>query len=448
MPKTQAASSPFKLLLSSDRAAVVAGTDHTLTVLVRLQAPEPPPNAQPRQPLHLALVLDRSGSMAGEPMQEARNCARYVVDNLAPNDWATVIAFDDEVECVAPLGPVGDKLALRAAIASIDTAGSTNLHGGWLTGAEQLMLGIAEPGVHRVILLSDGNANAGETELEAIAGQCRDRARSGISTSTYGLGRDFNEDLMLAMAKAGRGNAYYGETAADLADPFQSEFALLTSLCARGLVIKVNAPAEVGVTMLNDCEPVEGEVHAWKLPDIAFGSEAWSLLQLVIPATLSAASSPMQLPLSIAVQAAQSGSTPLFMMSTLPALPVVTADAWAALSPDELVARRMLEVAAGDLLEAVRTALGDGDWAAAEALLTQAETRFGENPWTLEIIATVRRLVNKRDDRMARKEAAYARAFASGRLAFPGERPDRAGEEDIPSFLRRKGEQGKGNNTF
>lgn len=259
MPNTNNTSSVFQLLLTPEKAALVAGGPTTLRVLVRVQAPDLPPGTVKRAPLHLALVLDRWGSMSGAPLEEAKRCARHIVDNLAPGDRAAIFAFDDDITCVAPLTPAVQKLVLATALSSIGSGGRTNLHGGWRAGADELARQLAGDGVHRVILLSDGCANAGETDLETIAGECKALEQRGVSTSTYGLGNDFNEALMLAMAGAGRGNAYYGQTAADLAEPFAAEFALLTSLCARGLVLKVNAPANVGVKLRNDYDPVEGE---------------------------------------------------------------------------------------------------------------------------------------------------------------------------------------------
>jgi Ca-activated chloride channel family protein len=87
----------------------------------------------------------------------------------------------------------------------------------------------------RVILLSDGQANEGLTDAAAIAAQCAEWAARGVTTSTYGLGNSFNEELMVAMARAGGGNHYYGDTAEDLMDPFQQELELLGNLCLRDL---------------------------------------------------------------------------------------------------------------------------------------------------------------------------------------------------------------------
>jgi Ca-activated chloride channel family protein len=192
---SDASGSSFQITVSPLRCGLVAGRDNTVTALVRVQAPSPPPGGTTaREALHLALVLDRSGSMSGQPLEEAKRCARGIVDALAPNDRACVIVFDDEVECVAALAPVGDGVALRATLAAIDSGGSTNLHGGWHTGPSALAGSLAASGVHRAILLSDGCANHGETELEHITMQCRDLAKAGVSTSTYGLGHSFNED--------------------------------------------------------------------------------------------------------------------------------------------------------------------------------------------------------------------------------------------------------------
>jgi Ca-activated chloride channel family protein len=441
MPKANDSAAPFSLLLTPGRSTVPAGRPSTLQLLVRVQAPAAPAGVR-RPPLHLALVLDRSGSMSGQPLDEAKRCARHILDSLAAEDRVAIFAFDDTADCIAPLTPAADKLALATALATIESGGCTNLHGGWSAGADALAARLAGTDVHRVVLLSDGCANEGETRLEPITGQCKAFAQKGVSTSTYGLGRDFNEELMLAMAAAGRGNAYYGQTAADLADPFAEEFALLTSLAARGLVLKVKAPAGVAVRLRNDYPPVDGEPLAWQLPDLAFAAEAWALLEVDVPA---AETPVLDVPLTLSVQAAAQDATPLYLIGALPSLPVVAPDAWEASPVDASVARRAIELDAADALLAVRDAVSAGDWALARELVDAAAARYAGHPWAAAILATMRRLVARQDARLVAKESLFARRKLNVRLAAHEEGSwDAASERGIPAFLRRKREQGRG----
>jgi len=103
-----------------------------------------------------------------------------------------------------------------------------------------------------VILLSDGCANHGLLDHDQIYAQCAELARAGVSTSTYGLGHGFNEELMIGMARHGQGSSYYGQTADDLMDPFREEFELLNALCARRLRLEIAPAAGVKAKMLND----------------------------------------------------------------------------------------------------------------------------------------------------------------------------------------------------
>jgi Ca-activated chloride channel family protein len=138
-----------------------------------------------------------------------------VVGKLRPTDAVSLVQFDNRVQRLWPAVPLGDGAPLRAAIAGIHSGGNTHLHGGWREGADTLA-DVAGTGLKRVILLSDGQANEGLTDAAAIAAQCAEWAARGVTTSTYGLGNSFNEELMVAMARAGGGNHYYGDTAEDL----------------------------------------------------------------------------------------------------------------------------------------------------------------------------------------------------------------------------------------
>jgi Ca-activated chloride channel family protein len=443
LPTVDTSAPPLQLILTSERPALAHGQDNTLRILVRIQAPDLPGGDASRDPLHLALVIDRSGSMSGEPLTQATRCARHIVDQLGALDRVAVYAFDDEIEQMAPLTGCADLTTLRVALDGIEPGGSTNLHGGWRAAADELAAKLAGTDIHRVILLSDGCANHGETDLERITGQCHDMAKLGVTTSTYGLGRHFNEDLMLAMAKAGRGNAYYGDTAADLAEPFAAEFALLTSLFARGLVLKVNAPNGSGFRIRNDYERVADGIPAWKLPDLPFASEAWAVLEFTIPAALCLGDA-LSLPLTVSIEAAGRGSSPVFLMAAMPPLAVVDVKAANAMEPDSLVARRIEELDAADSLKQMRDALSEGDWRRTNVVLENARKRFSGHEWAASILAGMARLVRDRDIHRSRKEASFAAYSMNRRLSARDENTSLGADADAPPYLRRKSEQGKG----
>lgn len=427
-----------KLIITPRRPAILADFPGTVDVLVRVQAPDMPAGAQPqRSPLHLALVIDRSGSMAGQPLAEARRAAALVVDGLAAQDRASLVAYDDDVNTLVPLTGMADKATLKRAIERIDSGGSTNLHGGWIGGAESLAAATAAGVVSRVILLSDGCANKGITQPETIYAQCRELAAAGVTTSTYGLGRHFNEDLMIGMSRAGQGNSYYGQTAEDLMDPFREEFALLNALYGRRLVLEVETAESVRGEVLNGYEPV-GDA-GWQLPDLAYGAEAWALVRLTVsgrPATAD----PVAL-MSASVRYVDLGGEPRAVQPVPLALPAVSAAAYGSVLEDELVARRAGELEAARLQQEARAAAQRRDWASVDGFVAQTRALGDANPWLGDVAGELGALARSRDELMFIKETAYSSARMSTRLAPSAESLDSRAAG--PSYLRRKRSQGK-----
>ena len=432
-----------RLIVTPLRSALIAGHDNQLQVLVRLQAPDnAPPGAPARSPLNLALVIDRSGSMAGKPLHEAIACARFVVDRLDARDRVALVSFDHRVQLLAPALAASDRAALHAALDGVFEGGNTNLHGGWREGAGQLAELAGAQSLSRAILLSDGNANAGLTDPGEIASQCEAFAAAGVTTSTYGLGRQFNEELMVAMARAGGGNSYYGDTADDLFEPFDQEFSLLSSLWARAPRLVVQAAPGVQVAMLNGYAGVASEAGAaWRLPDVAYGSEAWALLRLTVSRDALGAADPVPL---LSVRAAGSGmdGASIDLGPVALALPALPADAWAAVAEDELVSRRAAELDAAALLRSARNEASHGNWVAVDSLVGDAKARFAGNPWVAEILRSLEALAASQDRETFMKEALYSSARMSARLAQKLELAA-MDESDKAAYLRRKKAQGK-----
>lgn len=263
--------------------AVPRGEPCTLDVLVRVQSPElDQPRAMP--PLNLSIVLDRSGSMAGEKLDFAKAAARQAVALLGAKDRLHLVSFGDEVDTVATGAGPEDHDALMLAIDWLVADGSTALHGGWARGVS-LLRGPCEPGaISRVLLASDGQANRGERRPEVIAHQVQRESAEGISTSALGVGRDFNEDLLEAMARAGDGEYHFVETPAQLPAIFEAELRSLTRTYGRRCSLGFTAADGVRITdVLNDLDRTS--TGRMKLPNLVHGRGLEVLVRLELSPT-------------------------------------------------------------------------------------------------------------------------------------------------------------------
>lgn len=428
------------VLLMPRRAGLRDGEDNVVEILLRVQAPDAPPADTPaRPPQALALVIDRSGSMSGQPLAEAVRAASHVAARLRANDSVSVVEFDHRVRCLLPAIPLGDGEAMRQALAGIQAGGNTDLHGGWREGARTLEE-LPPTGLRRVILLSDGCANAGETNDERIVAEVQRLAAQGITTSTYGLGRNFNEDLMVAMGRAGGGNSYYGERAEDLHEPFERELDLLANLCLQRVTASVQAPDGVEVAWLNDL-PVDGEGR--RLPDLAWGAEAWAVLRLTVPRTSLPAVGRSLPVLRVEVTAQTLDGEPVRLERTGLSLTVLPPAEFDLLPQDRLVLRRLAELQAAELLAQMSRAAGRGQWDQVDELLQTAQQRFAEHEWLAGMLGAMKELALRRDEKRTMKEALYSSRQLRTRLSAKEELLRREAEGASPSFLRRKDLQGR-----
>ena len=211
------------------------------------------PRRKARGALSLGLVLDRSGSMAGAKLNLARQGALRAVQSLGPDDRLSLVAYSDEavvlLDAAAAEEPV--KHAAEQALQDLWSGGNTDLCSGWLRGCEQVGLGLADGRMGRCLLLTDGLANIGLTDRPTIVRHAAELRRRGVTTSTLGVGRDFDELLLREMAEAGGGNFYFAEAAAQIADFIAGETGDALRVAVRDATLVVDLPPGASLSCPN-----------------------------------------------------------------------------------------------------------------------------------------------------------------------------------------------------
>ncbi len=252
----------------SDRRFIRSAHRSERFVLVELEAPSSPRTAQ-RDPLNVAFVIDRSGSMSGSKLDLARQAVETAVERLLPTDRFAVVAYDDRVDVVVETTPASREAKAMAVnrLRSIDARGSTNLGEGWLRGAEQVARAQAAgngPSLNRVLVLTDGLANQGMTDPAELTRHAAELRARGVTTTTFGVGEDFDESLLQSMADAGGGHFYFIADAAQIVDLIASEVGELLEIVARDATIEVTAPDGIGVVVDGLSRfPVEARGNRW-----------------------------------------------------------------------------------------------------------------------------------------------------------------------------------------
>jgi len=428
------------------RAGLPFGGDTSQHVLVKVTQRGSLGSAPPRRlPLNLALVIDRSGSMAGRPLEEAKRCGSMVLDALDEADRLAIVAYDQRAEVCFPSVLVTDKAAIRASIDSIRSGGSTDLHGGWVAGAGEVVQFAVDSGVSRVLLLSDGCANVGVTAPSVITRHCGEMAAQKITTSTYGLGAGFNEDLMTEMARAGQGQAHYGRTADDLSDPFLQELDMLRALVARDLRLHLTPASGVRATVLNRYQ--FEELHGtFRLPDLAEGAEVWALVRLDIDegAMHELGSTVRLVSASLSFMGSDGGYQKCDPVES--ELNVVSPDVHDAMSADDQVVARLREVTVAGLADEARLAARRRDWDRVDVLTTRMLEEAGNHEWVIRSVNSLRAFARDRDLESFSKEAHYKSNTFRNRMSRPDDAStewSEAEEAMAPSYLRKKTEEGR-----
>ena len=404
----------------------------TATLLLNLVTPTTGQKSD-RLPVDVAFVLDRSGSMGSDKLALAKQAILSAITRLTDRDRIALVAYDHEVDTLLPLLPAtaATRQTLRSVLNLVDARGSTNLSGGWLRGCGELAdavgagaTGQAAERVHRAILLTDGQANQGIVDPDELATHAQELRRRGITTTTLGVGIDFDGPFLSQLAEAGGGTFAFIEHPGELAAFFATELDELVSIAARAVSVAIAVPAGATLDLLNPypSETGAGTTHV-AVGDLPDATEVELVAAIAFPPATTGAAH------GVAVRATWRDTDGRHHDEAVPLIPVVAAPAVEvnAAAPDPSVLEAAtIQGTARLRREAARSAQRH-DYAA----VTTARLRMSA---LLQAAPTTDRIVAERADQLAFAPAddgpmaaadvlrLAERGFTTGRRRQPRER--------------------------
>lgn len=230
----------------------VLGADGSKTyALFELEGPEEG-TAETAGRIDLRLVVDRSGSMKGQRLVNAKAAARAAVKRLRAEDRVTLIAYDAEPEVLlreTPLSPRGRE-ALNLALDRLVPKGAT-----CISCALESTMGMSSrkgSTIEHVVLLSDGEPTRGLKGTAELEGLARRARRMGMSVSSVGVDVDYNEKLLAALALASNGEHYFAPDASKLESIFDQEVSRLVKASAQDVTLELELPEGVELVQVFD----------------------------------------------------------------------------------------------------------------------------------------------------------------------------------------------------
>lgn len=285
VPAAQAAAQSgqsIKLKAELSQTVLPEGEEGSVYLRVALEGLEEE-QAGDRIPANVVLVIDQSGSMKGDRIEQAKDAALMATERLDEGDVLGIVSYSDNAYVRVPAGELDDLSEIRSAIRELEAGGRTALHAGVSQGLSELREFIDPYKVNRVILLSDGLANIGPASPRELAELGRGAAQDGVSITTIGLGLGYNEDLMTQLALASDGNHAFVEDPDDLVGIFNQEFGDVLAAVGGDVEIIIECPDGFEpVRVLGRKAEIKGDKVSLKLNQLYAKQEKYALIEVKV----------------------------------------------------------------------------------------------------------------------------------------------------------------------
>ncbi len=249
-----------------------------------VELPEPPK-------INLILVLDKSASMEGEPLENLKIAVREILQMLDDDDRISIVLFDSEAKVLVSNSPAIQRKEIRMRIEDIFPIGGTCIDEGIFLGLQEAGKFTSDELINWMILLTDGKNEHGDNQR--CLDLSREARKKGISITTIGLGRKWDPTLLEQIADLSGGKMYYVENPEDLRDRFIKEIKSVKNIAFKDLTLYVKldpvaklsdiSPAFVITPQIKRVEPLwDGEQWILELGNLERDKEKIGLLQFFI----------------------------------------------------------------------------------------------------------------------------------------------------------------------
>lgn len=261
------------------------GEDQLLYVLLEIAPREQKTESLPTPPLNICLVLDRSTSMQGEKMDILKATSIQLLRSLRPQDVLSIVAFSDRAEVIVPASINQDKKKQEGRIQMMQASGATEIYHGLEAGLNELRRAYDPSRVNHLILLTDGNTYGDEEACLELAKQA---AAQNIGITGMGLGHEWNDIFLDALASQTGGSSAYISSPKDIEKLLIDKFKTLAQIYADEVLLEYKPVENIRINYAFRLQPEGGVIkieNPMRLGPILQDTPLHVLLEFVISPT-------------------------------------------------------------------------------------------------------------------------------------------------------------------